>query len=112
MVELVSWNDIDQSLPQNLSIDGTPKLISRSRLNQPKRSFISITPTTAGVTATVTLGSVSVAALQGTPLVQSQPFVQSLDANGKGVFQGDIWVTGSAAGNISVAETFENGGVQ
>lgn len=110
MARTVGYDDIDQTNPQYISVSGTPTRILLSRLGESFRNFLSIIPTDAGITCTVTLGPVGVAANQGIVLIQNQPFVQSMDTNGKGIYQGEIWVTASGNGHVAVQETIESGG--
>lgn len=112
MGQIVSFEDVDQSKPQKFAVSTTPALASGTRIGATKRSFISIIPITAGITVTVTLGAFGAIADQGVDLLTNQPFAQSLDSNGKGVYQGEVYLTASGAGFVSMQETFENGGVQ
>lgn len=109
--QTVGYDDIDQSAPNYVSVSGTPSRVLSSRLGQSFRNFFSIVPTDPGISVTVTLGAPGAAANVGTVLVQNQPFSQSMDANGKGCYQGEIWVTASAAGHVAVQETIEQGGI-
>ena len=103
----VELSDIENTSPQLLSVSGTASTLSQTRLGKAKRSFFSIIPITAGVTVTVVLGDSSPAVTQGIVLIQNQPFVQSLDINGKGVYQGPIQAIASGAGSVAFVELFE-----
>lgn len=104
---IVTENDIDTTVPAIVSVSGTASVLSPTRLGLKKRSFFSIIPITSGVTVTVVFGDSAPVATQGIPLIQTQPFSQSLDINGRGVFQGQIQVIASGAGSVAFTETFE-----
>jgi len=99
--------DIENTSPQLLSVSGTASVVSPTRLGKAKRSFFSLIPITAGVTVTLVLGDSAPAVNQGIVLIQNQFFLQSLDTNGKGVYQGNIQAIASGAGQVAVVELFE-----
>lgn len=114
MARIVSYEDIEQSNPDYISVGATPTRVLLSRLGLPMRTLFSIVPLTAGVTVTVTLGPVNAAANYGVNLTASQPFTQAIIRPGEpdGCYQGEVWVTASGPGFISLQETFEQGGLQ
>lgn len=112
MQRTVGYNDIDQSNPQYVAVSSTPTRILQSRLGESFRNFFSIVPITSGLTVSVILGPVNALANYGTPIITNQPFAQSMDVNGKGIYQGEIWVVASGNGYIAIQETFEQSGLQ
>jgi len=99
--------DIDGTSPQLLAVSGTAVTLSDTRLGKARRIFLSIIPITAGITVTVVLGDISPAVGQGIQLSQTQPFVQSDDANGKGTFQGTVQAIASGGGYVAMTEIFQ-----
>lgn len=107
-MSLVTEREIEKTTPQLLTVAATAITASATRLGLKRRSFFSIIPITAGVTVTVVFGDSIAVANQGIPLSANQPFSQSLDTNGRGVFQGTIQLIASGAGQVAFTETFED----
>ena len=111
MAYTVQDRDIELTTPQLVTVDVTEATLSASRLGLSMRSFFSIVPITAGVTVTVTFGDAPATANQGLPLIQSQPFSQSLTNDDpeqpcKGVYQGTIKAIASGPGRVAFVEIF------
>lgn len=107
MSRLVELSDIEPSTPQTVTVGATAVTLSEKRLGKTKRSFFSIVPITAGVTVTIVFGEGTAAVNAGLPLQAGQPFIQSLDINGRGVYQGDIQAIASGPGSVAFVEIFE-----
>lgn len=103
----VTWEEIENTEPQLKSVTTAASTLSASRLGRAKRTFFSIIPLSAGITVTVVLGDGTATASTGIVLVKNQPFVQSLDSNGKGVFQGTIQAIADGSGSVAFTEIFE-----
>ena len=103
----VTNDEIELASPQLLSVSGTASTLSATRLGRAKRTFFSIIPVTAGVTVTIVFGEQIAVVNAGVPVGNGQAFTQSLDSNGRGVFQGAIQAIASGAGSVALTETFE-----
>lgn len=107
MPKPVTFEEIENSAPQLLSVSTTASTLSATRQSRAKRTFFSIIPITDGVTVTVFLGDGTPSANKGIPLIKNQVFSMSLDANEKGVYQGTIQAIASGSGQVAFTELFE-----
>lgn len=107
MASPVTLSEIELSTPQLLAVSGTQTTLSASRLGKSRRTFLSIIPLTAGVEVTISFGEQDAIINAGLVLKQSQPFIQSLDVNERGVYQGEIKAIASNIGQVAFVEMFE-----
>jgi hypothetical protein len=107
MATPVHESDIEPTNPQLLAVSATASTLSPTRIGRTKRSFFSVIPVTSGVTVTIVFGDSVAEVEKGIVLIQNQPFSQSLDINGRGVYQGTIQAIASGNGDVAFVETFE-----
>lgn len=105
----VTYAEVEASAPRIVAVSSTPIILSSDRIGDTRRTSLTITPTTAGVTVTVTMGEVEqCAANVGDPLSAGQVWGVT-DSLGSPCWQGTVCVVASGPGSISVSETFESG---
>lgn len=103
----VQEREIELTQPQLITVGATAVTLTPTRLGRARRSFLSIVPVTVGVTVTLVFGDTTPALNTGLPIEAKQPFIQSLDVNKKGVYQGPIQAIATGPGQVALVEMFE-----
>jgi hypothetical protein len=104
--EIVTYDELDRSAPQLVTVSATQQELSSSRLGKTRRTSFYLYPITAGLTVTLTKGDAAAVANTGYVLTTGVPFVETDSENFKS-YQGAYHIVGSGAGQVALVEVFD-----